>query len=64
MVSYLSEKTLEIFWDMGWIGEDIYVKSKELREQYFDIEKNKRLLNAEAVRTAEEWKKFFYCRMK
>ena len=58
VVSYLSEKALKIFEDMGWINEDIYAKSRALREKYFNIEKNRTLLNADAVRTEEEWKEF------
>lgn len=58
IISYLYENALEIFWDQGWIDENIYVKSKALREKYISIEKNRALCNAEAVRTAEEWKEF------
>ena len=58
VVSYLSEKTLKIFEDIGWIDEDIYAKSRALREKYFNIEKNRTLLNADAVRVEDEWNEF------
>ena len=55
--SILLEEDIKIEY-IGWIDEDVYAKSRALREKFFNIEKNRTLLNADAVRTEEEWKEF------
>lgn len=57
VISFLHEDTLTLFLDEGMIDNDILEKSIELRNSFLQLEKKAELLNVEAVKTSEEWKR-------
>lgn len=56
-ISFLHENMLDVLLCEGWIDDDIYEKSKNLRKLYLSISRKPSLRNAGAVKASAEWRK-------